>query len=121
MNIRLKATRYEPTPLMVEQVNKKVNALERFIDETSAEASASVELERAVGSKHKGDVWRAELHVVHEGKEFRAESTKTELENAFTTVVRDVARELAREHKKRERIARKGSSIVKSFLQGFGK
>lgn len=121
MNIRIKGTRYEPTEELIMQVNEKVGGIARFVDESRSEAIASVELEKAVGGKNKGDIWRAELMIEHESGEFRAESTKTELDHALTTVIRDVARELSRAHAKRQKVARKGSAVVKSFLQGFGK
>lgn len=101
-------------------VDEKVGALARFIDESSAEAYASVELERAVGGKKNGDIWRAELQITHESGDFRAESSKAKLDHALTTVVRDVAREMTRAHKKRERLARAGKSAIKAFLQGLG-
>lgn len=121
MQIRLKGTKYEPTEEMKVDVETKVNALNRFIDETRAEAYAAVELERAVGGKKNGDVWRAELQITHEAEVYRAESTKAKLDHALTTVVRDVARELSRAKQKRERLMRKRNSVVKSFLRGFGK
>lgn len=120
MQIRLKGTRYEPTSEIRAQVDERVGALARFIDESKAEAYASVELEQAVGNQHKGDIWRAEVQITHESGEFRAESTKAKLDHALTTVVRDVARELSRARKKRERMARAGRGVMKSFLRGFG-
>jgi len=105
---------------MEAQVQEKVSGLARFIDETKAEAYASVELERAVGGMKNGDIWRAELHITHESGEFRAESTKAKIDHAFTTVVRDVARELGRAHKKAQATARKRNGAIKSLLRGFG-
>lgn len=106
---------------MTAMVEEKVGALARFIDEGTAQAYASVELELAVGNQNKGDVWRAELQITHESGDFRAESTKAKLDHALTTVVRDVARELSRAHKKRERLSRKRNGVMKSLLRGFGK
>jgi ribosomal subunit interface protein len=120
MQIRLKGTKYEPTAEMTAQVEEKVGALARFIDESSAQAYASVELERAVGGMRNGDIWRAEVQITHESGDFRAESTKAKLDHALTTVVRDVARELSRAHKKRQVAARKRNGAMKSLLRGFG-
>lgn len=119
MQIRIKGTRYEVTPQMTAMVEEKVGALARFIDEGTAQAYAAVELELAVGGKKNGDIWRAELQITHESGDFRAESTKAKLDHALTTVIRDVARELSRAHKKRQVVARKGSSVIKSLLRGF--
>jgi len=120
MQIRLKGTKYEPTPEITKQVEEKVGALARFIDESASQAYAAVELELAVGGKKNGDIWRAELHITHESGEFRAESTKAKLDHALTTVVRDVAHELSRTHKKAQDASRKRSSVMKSLLRGFG-
>lgn len=120
MEIRIKGTKYEPTPEMMHMVEEKVRRLSRFIDESAAQAYASVELERAVGNMNKGDIWRAEIQITHESGDFRAESTKAKLDHALTTVVRDVARELSRAHKKRQVAARKRNGAIKSLLRGFG-
>lgn len=120
MQIRIKGTKYEPTKEMMEMVEEKVGALARFIDESTAQAYASVELERAVGGMKNGDIWRAELQITHESGDFRAESTKAKLDHAITTVIRDVAREVTRAHKKRLVAARKRNGTIKSLLRGFG-
>lgn len=120
MDIQFKSTKYEPTPEVIEQATKKIQALERFIGGKETTARALVELERAVGGKRQGDVWRAELNIDHEGKRFRAESTKAKLDHAVTTVVRDLARELGRARKQNHDMFRKGGSAVKDFLRGFG-
>jgi hypothetical protein len=96
-----------------------VGALTRFLDESRAEAYAAVELECAVGGKKNGDIWRAELQVTHEAANYRAESTKAKLDHALTTVVRDVAREMGRAHKKTQASARKRNGAIKSLLRGF--
>jgi ribosome-associated translation inhibitor RaiA len=78
-----------------------------------------VHLERAVGSKKQGDVWRAEVTIDHEGSRFQAESTKAKLDHAVTTAIRDLKEKLRRVHKKEEDFFRKGGAVVKSFLRGF--
>lgn len=119
MDIRYKGTRYEPTPEIMRQAEEQVGTLDRFFGGGSG--TAYLELERAVGNQEKGDIWRAELSVEHEGRTYRAESTKTELRNALTTVARDVARELGRAKEKDQHLFKRGSAAVKEFLQGFGK
>jgi ribosome-associated translation inhibitor RaiA len=119
MDIKFKGTKYEPTPEIIDQVNVKVGALDRFLGGAETSAKAVIELERAVGGKRQGDVWRAELTIDHDGKTVRAESTKAKLDHAITTVVRDVARELGRANKHDHDLFRKGGAAVKSFLRGF--
>ena len=119
MDIQFKATKYEPTAEVINDATKKVRALERFLGNDHIEAKAFVELERAVGGKKNGDVWRAEFNIDLKGARYRAESTKAKLDHAVTTVVRDVGRELARARKKDHYLVRKGGAVVKSFLRGF--
>ncbi len=118
MDIQFKSTKYEPTPEIIKQVEKQIGALDRFIGEGTAKAV--VELERAVGGMNKGDIWRAELTVEHDGKRYRVESTKAKLDHAVTTVARDMARELGRVKKKGNDLVRKGGASIKGFLRGFG-
>lgn len=121
MDIQFKGTRYEPTPEIIEQARKQIEPLARFLGNDYTVARASLELERAVGGKNNGDIWRAELTIEHEGKSYRAESTKAKLANAVTTVARDVGQELRRGRKKEQHMFRKGANSIKQMLQGFGK
>lgn len=120
MDIQIKNTKYEPTEEVNAQVTKQVASLERFMKDASG-ARAYIELERAVGSKKNGDVWRAELNVDLNGARYRAESTKAKIDHAVTTVVRDVGRELVRANKKDHDLFRKGGARIKSFFRGFQK
>lgn len=121
MDIQFKGTRYEPTPEIIEQATRQIAPLARFLGKDFTVAKAYVELERAVGGKNNGDIWRAELNIDHEGRRYRAESTKAKLDHAVTTVARDVAQELRRARSKDQDLFRKGSSAVKGFLRGFRK
>lgn len=120
MNINFKNTRYEPDQTLIRDTTKKIEALERFMGGDASGAIVSMELEQAVGGKQKGDIWRAEINIDHEGVQYRAESTKAKLDHAITTVLRDVARELRRARNKDTDMFRKGGATIKSFLRGFG-
>ena len=111
MELRIKGKRYEPEEKLVSALETKLAKLDKFF---KGEARAQVLLERAVGGKQKGDIWRAELIVSEGKKRFMAESTKTKLENAVTTVLRDVADELARAHKKTLADSRKAARAKKA-------
>ena len=121
MDIQFKGTRYEPTPDIIEQATKQIAPLARFLGNDFTIARASMELERAVGGKNNGDIWRAELNIDHEGRRYRAESTKAKLSHAITTVARDVGQELRRARAKDHHMFRKGASAVKDFIRGFNK
>lgn len=119
MELRIKGTRYEPTAEILAQVGKQIEPLGRFLGADYTEALGELELERAVGSKGKGDIWRAELTITHEGRQFRAESTKAKLSHAITTVARDMKRELTRARTKDTDLLKKGGAAVKGLLRGF--
>lgn len=121
MNIHFKGTKYEPTAEVIAHANSKIEPLAKFINEDNSEALAFIELDRAVGNQNQGDVWRAELTITHEGNRFRAESTKTKLDHAITTVARDVGRELRRAKGKDQTLFKKGGSAIKGLLRGFRK
>lgn len=119
MELAFKGTRYEPTPDILAQAEKHIKPLSRFLGQDYTEAKALLELERTVGGQQKGDVWRAELTVDHEGKRYRAESTKAKLSHAITTVARDMGRELKRARGKDRDLFRRGAAAVKDFVRGF--
>lgn len=120
MNITFKHTRCEPDTKLVEDTRKKLEALGRFLGKNADTAIASIELEQAVGKQKQGDIWRAEIHVDHEGVQYRAESTKTKLDHAVTTVLRDIAGEFRRARRKDHHLFKKGGAAVKNFMRGFG-
>ncbi len=119
MELRVKGTRYEPTPEILLQVEKQMQPLGRFLGKDYTEALASLELSQEVGGQQKGDIWRAELTIDHEGKQFRAVSTKAKLAHAITTVARDVGRELRRAKEKDQTLFKRGTAAVKGFVRGF--
>lgn len=119
MELKIKGTRYDPTPEILEQAHAQIEPLGKFLGNDYTEALATLELERAVGSKGKGDVWRAELTLSHEGRVYRAESMKAKLSHAVTTVARDMKRELSRERLKNTVLVKKGGAAVKNLLRGF--
>lgn len=121
MDINFKGTRYEPTPEILAQAERQLKAVAKFLGADEASAKAHVELEQAVGGQSKGDIWRAEINIDHEGERFRAESVKAKLDHAVTTATRDIGREIRRARKKNQDMFRKGSATMKSFLQGWGK
>ncbi len=121
MNITFKGTRYEPTPEILAQANRQLAAVGKFLGKDEAAATAHVELEQAVGGQNKGDIWRAEIQIDHEGARFRAESTKAKLDHAITTATRDIGREIRRAKQKDQHLFKRGGAAVKSFMQGFGK
>ncbi|MGB4076604.1 MAG: HPF/RaiA family ribosome-associated protein [Minisyncoccia bacterium] len=119
MNLTFKFTKYEPTAEILAQARKQIGALDKFV--SGKAGKAELELERAVGKPHKGDIWRAELMVRMNGKVYRAESTKAKLSHALTTVARDVGQELRRAKGKDSDISKKGGSKVKNMMRGLGK
>jgi ribosome-associated translation inhibitor RaiA len=121
MELRVKGTRYEPTPEILSQAEKQIQPLGRFLGKDYTEALASLELSQEVGGQQKGDIWRAELTVDHEGRRYRAESLKAKLSHAITTVARDVGRELRRAKGKDEALFKRGTAAVKDFVRGFGR
>lgn len=119
MNITFKSTRYEPDQKLVAETKKKLETFSRFLGKNADSAVIEVELEKAVGNQKQGDIWRAEINVDHEGARYRVESTKTKLDHAVTTVLRDMAHVLGKVHAKENHLFKKGGSMVKSFLRGF--
>lgn len=119
MDIHFKATKYEPTPDILEQAERQGKALEKYLGAYVDSSRATFVLEKAVGGMQNGDIWRAELTVERNGELFRAESTKAKLDHAITTVTRDVGRELSRAHAKEKKLERKSGATKKGMLRGF--
>ncbi|MFA6050654.1 MAG: ribosome-associated translation inhibitor RaiA [Candidatus Paceibacterota bacterium] len=112
----VKATSMELTPAISDYLDKKLSVLEKFVDEKS-EAIARIEVGRTTGHHHKGDVFRAEITLDVEGKQFRAEAEAGDLYAAIDMMKDDVVQEVTRAGKKKKHLLKRGHQKVKDLLR----
>lgn len=106
MKINLKATRLELTDAIVSYLQTKVDMLEKYLGDTTV-LNCDVELEKAVGGQHKGDIFRAEINLQIPREILRVEKTETDLYKAIDKV-KDHLAEIIISHREKERDLQRG-------------
>lgn len=119
MNIHIKTTNITLTDAISDYVNKRLDKIEKL---TGGDPSiqCDVELARTTGHHHKGEIFRAEIHLV--GAAGLNIYTSVEREDLYAAVdeVRDaVLREWNSGRKKHASRIRRGGARIKEMLKGI--
>ena len=85
MQIRIKATNLELTDAIRDYFQKKMDMVEKYLGDIKA-TNCDVEIEKAVGGQHKGQIFRAEVNLAVPGKLLRVEKTESDLYKAIDKV-----------------------------------
>ncbi len=85
MNIKIKSTRLELTPAIHDYFQTKMDMIEKYLGEIKV-INCDVEIEKAVGSQRKGDIFRAEVNLEVPHKLLRVEKTEADLYKAIDKV-----------------------------------
>ena len=117
MQYNLKGTNLSITPEIRDHVEKRLNALDKFIFDKDA-TRADVELEFLKGEEK---MYRAEI-MVHDPKlpkPMRVEVRRAALHEALDVASGELTTELTRAKKKRLHFFRQGGAKVKDIMRGF--
>lgn len=119
MNIHIKTTNITLTDSISDYVNKRLEKIEKLtVDDPSARCD--VELAKTTGHHHKGEIFKAEVHLV--GAAGLNIYTSIEREDLYAAVdeVRDaVIREFTSSRKKNTSRIRRGGARIKEMLKGM--
>ena len=118
---KVRATNLELTSAISAYVEKRVRALEKFIDPEDTSAIMDVEVGKTTKHHHRGDVFRAEFNFSVAGKSFRAVADKEDLYAAIDEVKDEMAREVRSSRSKEKTLFKKGKAAIKDLLKGFKK
>ncbi|MDP4000959.1 MAG: ribosome-associated translation inhibitor RaiA [bacterium] len=109
MNISIKGTNYKPTQSIKEYVVDKVNNLEKY---SNRNLSARVELERDRHHK-KGDVMRAEIMLLADGKTMRAEAVSEDVFASVDLMIPKIREQISKLKDKEQTLRRRRSRSAK--------
>ncbi len=121
MNINIKATGITLTPDVRDYLDKKLYSIGKFINPDSDTVKAQVELGRTTRHHQTGDIFRAEINLIADGKSYRAVSEESDLLSAIDFMKDTVLTELRADKSKKIHFLRKSGQRVKEFLHGFYK
>jgi putative sigma-54 modulation protein len=85
MDIRIKSTRLELTDAIRDYFQKKMDMVEKHLGGIKV-TNCDVEIEKAVGGQHKGEIFRAEVNIEVPHHILRVEKTEKDLYKAIDKV-----------------------------------
>lgn len=118
LNKHLKATGIELTDAIRDYVEKKIDALQRIISDEK-EALAEIEVGKTTEHHHKGEIFRAEINLTLDKKQFRAVSVQSDLYSAIDKMKDEIVGEVKRSNRKRFHLLKKGHQKIKSMIKGL--
>lgn len=118
MNINIKATGIELTPAIREYAEKKVSAIEKYLD-AGIDTTAHVEVGKTTNHHKGGDVFRAEIKINGGGVDLYAVNEKDDLYAAIDLVKDELIRELQHSRGKNMKMFRRQQQAIKDALRGL--
>jgi ribosomal subunit interface protein len=120
MRLQIKATGITLTPSIEEYVSKKIDMIDKHISSLDADALVSVEVGRTTLHHKSGDIFKAEIKVRANGREYFAVSEKPDLYEAIDDVKDEMTRELVSKKQKGITLLRRGGARVKMLIKRLG-
>jgi ribosomal subunit interface protein len=99
-------------------MSKRLDAITNFLkDDTTVKCD--VELGRTTHHHNKGDIFRAEIHIVGKNKDLYASAEETDLYKAIDIVRDEMLREVRSGKEKKLSVLRRGGAKLKGIIKGF--
>lgn len=118
MNINIKTTTITLTPAISDYTNKRLAKIASLLDGDST-AQCDVELAKTTTHHHKGNIFKAEMHIVGAGKNYFASSEQPDLYAAIDIVQGEILQELKAGKAKRISLVRRSGARVKNMVKGL--
>jgi len=118
MNTNIKTTNITLTQAISEFTNVRMAKIEKLLSDDQS-AQCDIELAKTTDHHNKGDIFRAEIHIVGKSKNIYASSEKVDLYTAIDDVVDQIAREVKSKKQKRMAFVRRGGAKMKSMMKGL--
>jgi ribosomal subunit interface protein len=118
MTTNIKTTNISLTDAISEYTSKRMAAIADLLkDDTTVKCD--VELGRTTNHHNKGDIFRAEIHIVGKGRDHYASSEEEDLYKAIDMVRDEMLREVRSSKEKKLSLIRRSGAKIKNFLRGF--
>ena len=118
MNTNIKSTNITLTPAISEYTNKRLEKIASFL-ENDPTVQCDVELAKTTSHHQKGEIFKAEIHIVATGKNAYASSEKNDLYSAIDAVRDEILNELRSVKGKKVSLLRRSGARVKGVLKGL--
>jgi len=106
MQLRIKATNLELTEAIRNYFQTKMDMIEKYLGDVAV-VNCDVEIEKAIGGQHKGEIFRAEVNLQVPHELLRVEKTEADLYKAIDKV-KDHLELVIKKYKEKLRDKRRG-------------
>jgi ribosomal subunit interface protein len=118
MNTNIKMTNIVMNDAISDYVSKRMKKIDELLMEDRS-AQCDIELGKTSAHHQKGDIFRAEVHIVGAGKNLYASAEKKDLYAAIDAVKDEVLRLLKVGKNKRLSLMRRSGARVKDMVKGL--
>ena len=118
MNINIKTTNITLTPAISDYIDKRMEKIVKLVGSDPA-VKCDVEVGMTSGHHNKGNIFKAEIHIVGSHKNAYASSEQADLYSAIDVVRDDIVRTLTGAKEKYTSRVRRGGAKVKDMMKGL--
>lgn len=118
MNINIKTTTISLTPAISEYVEKHLEVIKKFLADDPT-IVFDLELAKTTNHHNKGDIFKAEIHIVGKDRNIYSSVEKEDLYLAIDEVRDEVVEVLKSNKDKNRSLLRKGQVKIKNMLRGI--
>ena len=119
LKTQVKVTDITLAPEISAYLDKRLSALEKFVDPNDDANICYVELGKTTSHHRAGDIFKAEFTLHLGGESFRSVSELSDLHSAIDEAKMELLRELRRNKTKRISLLRRGGKRVKDLIRGI--
>lgn len=118
MNTNIKTTGITLTPAISDYTKKRLEKVSVFLEKDPS-IQCDVELGRISAHHQKGEVFRAEVHLVGSAKNIYVSAEKDDLYSAIDAVKDEVLREIKSDKGKKVSLIRRSGLRIKNIVKGL--
>ena len=117
IQIEIKATGLELTPAIKAHIEAKVLQLDKFVDSSTGNALAQVEVAKTTDHHKHGEVFKAEINLCSDGRLFTARVTTEDLYAALDEVKDELVRQITSYRNREQTLFRRGARRFKNMIR----
>ncbi len=120
MKINIKATNIELTEAIRDYVNKRLESVEKFIDDED-EKFIYVEVAKTTNHHKQGDYYKAEFNLKIDKQSYFTDAEKEDLYVAIDEAKDELLKRIIDSKKRKKTLFRRGAQRIKDILKGLSK
>lgn len=119
MKKNIKATNILLTEAISDYVDKRLQAIEKFVKE--GEMIAFIEVGKTTNHHKQGEYFKAEFNIEITGTKYYSVSETEDLYSAIDEAKEEIVRQITKTKKRKQDLYKRGAMSVKKMLKGISK